>query len=143
MATDGGSEAQPRVAVVTGGSRGIGRSVVEQLAGDGLNVVVVYASNKSEARAAVAAVESRGAAAIAFGADVNRGCSRTSRHWPRATARTAWGCGPGGPAGRGGPPGDGDMAENVALAHTPSARGPACLFMGGSPYVRACQLMSR
>jgi len=70
MATDGNSEAEPRVAVVTGGSRGVGRSVVEQLAGDGLNVVVVYASNKSGAQAAVAAVESRGAAAIALGADV-------------------------------------------------------------------------
>jgi 3-oxoacyl-[acyl-carrier protein] reductase len=70
VATDGNSKAEPRVAVVTGGSRGIGRSVVEQLAGDGLNVVVVYATNKSEAQAAVAAVESRGAAAIALGADV-------------------------------------------------------------------------
>ena len=59
-----------RVAVVTGGSRGIGRSVVQQLAKDGLSIVVVYASNRVEADAAVAEAEAAGAKAIALGADV-------------------------------------------------------------------------
>ena len=60
----------PRVAIVTGGSRGIGRSVVRRLAGDGLLIIVVYASNQSEANAAVAEAEARGAKAIAVAADV-------------------------------------------------------------------------
>jgi 3-oxoacyl-[acyl-carrier protein] reductase len=43
-----------RVAIVTGGSRGIGRAVVRRLASDGFKVVVVYAGNATEAAAAVA-----------------------------------------------------------------------------------------
>jgi 3-oxoacyl-[acyl-carrier protein] reductase len=35
-----------RVAIVTGGSRGIGRQNVERLARDGVAVVVVYAANR-------------------------------------------------------------------------------------------------
>jgi 3-oxoacyl-[acyl-carrier protein] reductase len=60
----------PRVAIVTGGSRGIGRSVVGELAGHGLAVVVGYAANHAEARQAVAAAEAKGAQAIAMPADV-------------------------------------------------------------------------
>jgi 3-oxoacyl-[acyl-carrier protein] reductase len=70
MAVDRNSRDRARVAVVTGGSRGIGRAVAERLVSDGLNVVVVYVSNKSEAEAAVAVVEKQGAAAIAVPADV-------------------------------------------------------------------------
>jgi 3-oxoacyl-[acyl-carrier protein] reductase len=60
----------PRVAIVTGGSRGIGRSVVRQLAGEGFSVVVGYGSNRDEAAAAVAEAEARGAKALAVSADV-------------------------------------------------------------------------
>jgi len=60
----------PRVAIVTGGSRGIGRSVVEGLAGEGIAVVVGYAANHAEAKEAVAAAEAKGAQAIAITADV-------------------------------------------------------------------------
>ncbi|MFF3303831.1 SDR family oxidoreductase [Streptomyces sp. NPDC002908] len=59
-----------RVAVVTGGSRGIGRESVERLAADGFAVVVNYAGSKDEADAAVAAVVSAGGAALAHQADV-------------------------------------------------------------------------
>jgi 3-oxoacyl-[acyl-carrier protein] reductase len=44
--------------------------VVERLASDGLSVVVNYASNESEAKAAVTAAEDQGAKAIAVAADV-------------------------------------------------------------------------
>jgi 3-oxoacyl-[acyl-carrier protein] reductase len=60
----------PRTAIVTGGSRGIGRQCVERLAADGLAVVVNYSGNEAEANAAVAAAETAGAKAFAFRGDV-------------------------------------------------------------------------
>lgn len=48
----GGASAPARVAIVTGGSRGIGRAVVSRLAADGYKVVVGYAGNADEAEAA-------------------------------------------------------------------------------------------
>ncbi|MGW4829358.1 SDR family oxidoreductase [Amycolatopsis japonica] len=59
-----------RVAIVTGGSRGIGRESAERLASDGFAVVVVYGGNKDEAQAAVDAITGRGGQAIAAQADV-------------------------------------------------------------------------
>ena len=62
---------QPRVALVTGGSRGIGRGIVNELAALGLSVVVNYRSNAEAAEAARAEAERRGAPkAIALQADV-------------------------------------------------------------------------
>ena len=59
-----------RTAIVTGGSRGIGRQCAERLAADGLSVVVNYAGNEAEAKAAVAAAEATGAKAFAVKGDV-------------------------------------------------------------------------
>jgi 3-oxoacyl-[acyl-carrier protein] reductase len=58
------------VAVVTGGSRGIGRETAERLAADGYAVVVNYAGNEAEADKTVAAVTEAGGEAIAVRADV-------------------------------------------------------------------------
>ncbi|MER6434900.1 MULTISPECIES: SDR family oxidoreductase [unclassified Streptomyces] len=60
----------PRVAVVTGGSRGIGRQTAERLAADGYAVVVNYAGNQAEADKAVAAITDAGGEALALRADV-------------------------------------------------------------------------
>jgi 3-oxoacyl-[acyl-carrier protein] reductase len=61
---------QPRVAIVTGGSRGIGRAVSERLAADGQRVVIVYAGNETQAKETVAAIETAGGTAVAVQGDV-------------------------------------------------------------------------
>ncbi|MFJ4523525.1 SDR family oxidoreductase [Streptomyces sp. NPDC088810] len=62
--------AQPRVAVVTGGSRGIGRETVTRLAADGYALVVGYAGNREGAGAAVEEVTAAGGRTLAVRADV-------------------------------------------------------------------------
>ncbi|MDX3855267.1 SDR family oxidoreductase [Streptomyces sp. AK02-01A] len=59
-----------RVAIVTGGSRGIGRQSAERLAADGFAVVINYAGNKAEADATVEAITAAGGRAISVRADV-------------------------------------------------------------------------
>ncbi|MDX6289275.1 MAG: 3-oxoacyl-[acyl-carrier protein] reductase [Blastocatellia bacterium] len=61
-----------RVALVTGGSRGIGRAAVNCFATLGANVVINYVKDEEAASAAVAAVEKSGAGALAVRADVSR-----------------------------------------------------------------------
>ena len=59
-----------KVALVTGGSRGIGKSISERLAADGAVVVINYASNAEAAAQTVAGIEAKGGKAIAVQADV-------------------------------------------------------------------------
>jgi 3-oxoacyl-[acyl-carrier protein] reductase len=58
-----------KVAVVTGGSRGIGAAIVARLARDGADVAFSYSSSKERADQVVAEVNSFGRRAIAFKAD--------------------------------------------------------------------------
>jgi 3-oxoacyl-[acyl-carrier protein] reductase len=60
-----------RVAVVTGGSRGIGRAAVDCFAKLGANVVVNYLKDKKAADAAVAAITEVGVQGLAVRADVS------------------------------------------------------------------------
>ena len=61
-----------RVAVVTGGSRGIGRAVVQLLSELGAHVVVNYLKDQEAAEATVAAARGRGVEAISLRADVSK-----------------------------------------------------------------------
>ncbi|MDH5421043.1 MAG: 3-oxoacyl-[acyl-carrier-protein] reductase [Acidimicrobiia bacterium] len=61
---------QGKVALVTGGSRGIGRAICERLAADGYRVAVNYASRAEAAEEVVAGIVSAGGVALAVGADV-------------------------------------------------------------------------
>ena len=62
---------QNRVAVVTGGSRGIGRAIAEELAHRGARVVVNYHRSAEAAAEVVAAIVATGGQAIAVQADVS------------------------------------------------------------------------
>ncbi len=59
-----------KTAVVTGGSRGLGRAVCLELAKGGANVVFCYAGNEAAAKETTAACEALGAKALAIQCDV-------------------------------------------------------------------------
>jgi 3-oxoacyl-[acyl-carrier protein] reductase len=61
-----------KVAMVTGGSKGIGASIAKHLAGEGAAVVVTYASSKSGADEVVAEIVRDGGKAVAIKADVTK-----------------------------------------------------------------------
>lgn len=58
-----------KVAIVTGGSRGIGAAIVRRLAMDGASVAFTFASSKEKAEAITAEIELKGGRALAIQAD--------------------------------------------------------------------------
>jgi NAD(P)-dependent dehydrogenase (short-subunit alcohol dehydrogenase family) len=59
-----------RAALVTGGSRGIGRAIAERLAADGARVALSYAANKDAAAEVVSAITAAGGQAHVVAADL-------------------------------------------------------------------------
>jgi NAD(P)-dependent dehydrogenase (short-subunit alcohol dehydrogenase family) len=58
-----------KIALITGGSRGLGRNTAESLARKGVDAVITYHSRADEARAVVAAIEVEGRKAVALQLD--------------------------------------------------------------------------
>ncbi len=80
-----------KIALVTGGSRGLGRSSAVQLAAAGVDVVLTYRSRADEAAAAVAEIQALGGRAVALPLDV--GDSRSFAAFAAALAaqlREVW-----------------------------------------------------
>src|ERR1700761_5416209 len=63
------SKLNNKVALVTGGSRGIGAGIAKRLAADGANVAITYTKGADAAQAVVKEIESTGRKAIAIQAD--------------------------------------------------------------------------
>jgi 3-oxoacyl-[acyl-carrier protein] reductase len=61
-----------RVAVVTGGSRGIGRGIALRLAQEGARVAVAYRANKAAAQMALRQMQAAGADCVAVETDVSQ-----------------------------------------------------------------------
>ncbi len=61
-----------KIAIVTGGSRGLERNTAEHLATKNIDVILTYRSRKDEADAVVAAVKEQGVHAVALQLDVGK-----------------------------------------------------------------------
>ena len=65
------SKLSKKVALVTGGSRGIGAAIAKRLAADGASVAITYAKDAAAAAAVVKAIEGAGGKAIAIQANAS------------------------------------------------------------------------
>lgn len=81
-----------KIAIVTGASRGIGRSIALALAREGLDVVITYRSNEQEAAGVVKEVQDLGRTAVALRQDVaDFGSLDASVAEIRTTLSDTWG----------------------------------------------------
>ncbi|SIR46843.1 SDR family NAD(P)-dependent oxidoreductase [Pseudacidovorax sp. RU35E] len=70
--TNTATASTPRLALITGGSRGLGKSAALHLARDGVDLLITYRSRVDEAEAVVREVQALGRLAVALPLDVSR-----------------------------------------------------------------------
>jgi NAD(P)-dependent dehydrogenase (short-subunit alcohol dehydrogenase family) len=85
--------ASRKIALITGGSRGLGRNAALHLAGKGVDIIFTYRSRKTEADAVVAEIAAGGGRAVALPLDVGQSATFTAfadavrqalaTHWQR------------------------------------------------------------
>ncbi len=63
---------RPRVALVTGGAKRVGKAIVEKLAGSGFSVAFTYLESQADAEALRSSIKRRGVDCVAIKADLTR-----------------------------------------------------------------------
>ncbi|MFD2934459.1 SDR family NAD(P)-dependent oxidoreductase [Spirosoma flavum] len=84
-----------KIALVTGGSRGLGKNMASRLAADGIDIILTYRSQKDEADAVVQEIERSGRKAVALQLDagvsstfdsfIQQVSTTLSEKWDRST----------------------------------------------------------
>src|SRR6478609_5718374 len=64
------NDKQQSIAVITGGSRGLGKSMALRLAERGIDSIITYRTGENEAKAVVSEIEAKGRKATALALDV-------------------------------------------------------------------------
>ena len=80
-----------RVAIVTGGSSGIGQSAAIQLARRGAAVLLTYSANEAGAKDTVSTIEQEGGTAVALPLDISRADTFPAFHARVAEVLRGWG----------------------------------------------------
>src|SRR5438045_1178633 len=62
---------QTKIALVTGGSRGLGKDMAISIARKGMDVIITYRANETEAQQTVAVIEALGREAVALKLDMS------------------------------------------------------------------------
>ena len=70
--TDKAQHLDGQVALITGGSRGIGKAIAMRLASDGADIIINYKSDEASAKATAAEVEALGRRAMVIAADMRK-----------------------------------------------------------------------
>ena len=85
------TNAATKIAIVTGGSRGLGKNAALHLAGKGVDVILTYRSGRAEAEAAVGEIAKLGGKAVALPLDVGNSKSFAEfAEMIRTALRTHW-----------------------------------------------------
>ena len=75
MAQESTAKSNTKIAIITGGSRGLGRNTALSLAKRGVDVILTYHSNRAEADAAVTEIHALGRKAVALQLDAGNSAS--------------------------------------------------------------------